>query len=223
MISTQDLLLVGFLAFLEGILSIDNALVLALTAKGLPANQQRRALTYGLAGAVVFRISALFIVQQLMAWTWVKYVGGGYLIFIALQHLLKKSESDEAGDGEKKGVQRSFWKTVVIIELMDIAFAVDSILAAVALTQKFWIVFVGGFIGVILIRFSATMFIKLLHRFPGFESTAYLLILWIGIKLILEALHLPGLEFESPSHVAFWGFWGLMALTILSGFRPKRS
>lgn len=222
MISTQDIFLVLFLAFLEGILSIDNALVLALTAKGLPHHLQRKALTYGLAGAVVFRIAALFLVRQLMAWTWVKYVGGGYLIFISLQHLLKR-QSHESEQGAPNAPVRSFWKTVAIIELMDIAFAVDSILAAVALTDKFWIVFIGGFIGVVLIRFSASVFIKLLHRFPGFESTAYLLILWIGIKLVLEAIHIPGLEFESPSHLAFWGFWGLMALTILSGFRPKRS
>jgi predicted tellurium resistance membrane protein TerC len=90
------------------------------------------------------------------------------------------------------------------------------------LTSKFWIVFIGGFLGVIMIRFSASLFIRLLHRFPAFEPTAYLLIVWIGIKLILEALHLPGLEFESPHHAAFWGFWGVMALTLLSGFRPKR-
>ncbi len=221
MITTQDIFLVGFLAFLEGILSIDNALVLALTAKGLPHQLQRRALTYGLVGAVVFRIAALFIVKQLMAWTWVKYVGGGYLIFIALQHLLKKKHHEDEKSGAPKS--RSFWKTVLIIELMDIAFAVDSILAAVALTQKFWIVFFGGFIGVIMIRFSASLFIKLLARFPAFEPTAYLLILWIGIKLVLEGLHIPGLEFESPSQLGFWCFWGLMGLTLLSGFRPKRS
>jgi YkoY family integral membrane protein len=222
MISTQDVFLVLFLAFLEGILSIDNALVLALTAKGLPHHLQRKALTYGLAGAIVFRIAALFIVRQLMAWTWVKYVGGGYLIFISLQHLLKKKHS-EAGHDASKAPVRSFWKTVVVIELMDIAFAVDSILAAVALTDKFWIVFIGGFMGVVMIRFSASMFIKLLTRFPAFEPTAYLLILWIGLKLVLEGLHIPGLEFESPGHTGFWVFWGLMALTILSGFRPKRS
>jgi len=222
MISTQDIFLIGFLAFLEGILSIDNALVLALTAKVLPHHQQRKALTYGLAGAVVFRLAALLIVRQLMAWTWVKYVGGAYLLFIALQHLLRKKHHETARESSKKPV-RSFWKTVMVIELMDIAFAIDSILAAIALTNKFWIIFFGGFIGVILIRFSASVFIKLLHRFPAFEPTAYLLILWIGIKLILEAIHIPGLEFESPGSMAFWGFWGLMGLTILSGFRPKRS
>jgi YkoY family integral membrane protein len=221
MISTQDIFLVGFLAFLEGILSIDNALVLALTAKGLPLNQQRKALTYGLAGAVVFRLGALLIIRQLMGWTWVKYVGGAYLVFISLQHLLRRKHHKAEESGTKKPA-RGFWKTVAVIELMDIAFAVDSILAAVALTNKFWIVFIGGFLGVILIRFSATVFIKLLHRFPAFEPTAYLLILWIGLKLIVEGFHLPGLEFESAGSPAFWAFWGLMALTILSGFRPKR-
>ncbi|MCM2323536.1 MAG: hypothetical protein NDJ90_09775, partial [Oligoflexia bacterium] len=160
-ITSQDIFLIGFLAFLEGILSIDNALVLALMAKHLPKDQQRKALTYGLAGAVIFRLLSLLIITQLMRWTWVKFVGGGYLIFIAVKHL---AFGEKAGETTKKSAP-GFWKTVLLIELMDIAFAVDSILAAVALTQKFWIVFAGGFMGVIMMRFAASVFLKLLERF----------------------------------------------------------
>ena len=110
-ISGDDLLLIGFLAFLEGILSIDNALVLAMMAKHLPPTLQKKALTYGLAGAVVFRIISLGIVTQLMKWTWVKFVGGGYLIFIALNHLVF-GEKEGEDDGRK--APPSFWSTVVM-------------------------------------------------------------------------------------------------------------
>jgi YkoY family integral membrane protein len=217
-ISTQDIALIGFLAFLEGILSIDNALVLAMMAKHLPPAQQKRALTYGLAGAVVFRIIALGLVTQLMKWTWVKFVGGGYLALVAIMHFIKKEDHDSDKPKKVKG----FWATVAIIEVMDIAFAVDSILAAVALSNKFWIVFTGGFIGVIMMRFAATLFLKLLARFPAFETTAYLLVLVIGVKLIIDGFHFPGIDFHSSSSPAFWAFWGTMAACLLYGFMPKR-
>lgn len=217
MISLQDLGLIAFLVFLEGILSIDNALVLAMMARPLPLKQQRKALTYGLIGAVVFRLVALTVVTQLIAWTWVKFVGGGYLVVMAVRHFI---QGESAPDVQAK--KRSFWMTVVMIELMDIAFAVDSILAAVALTPKFWIIFTGGFLGVVLMRVAANSFIGILNRFPGFETTAYLLVGTIGIKVILEGLHLPGVDFHSSANPAPWVFWALMAGFIALGFRKPR-
>lgn len=219
-IGAQDLVLIGFLAFLEGILSIDNALVLALMARHLPKHQQRRALTYGLVGSVVFRLISLGMISQLMRWNWVKFVGGGYLIFVAVTHLLKKGpeQKHELHEGKKK---KSFWITVLQIEIMDIAFAVDSILAAVALSNKFWVVFAGGMMGVILMRFAASGFLTLLAKFPGFETTAYLLVLIIGGKLTIEGFRFPWIDFHSASHPSFWMFWGSMLLALLSGFRRK--
>lgn len=217
MITSQDLLIIGFLVFLEGILSIDNALVLAMMARHLPPEQQKKALTYGLVGAVFFRLAALTVVTHLIRWRWVKFVGGAYLIYIALKHFLSSGKHD-ASDAASGKQRQGFWKTVLMIELMDIAFAVDSILAAVALTPKFWLIFTGGFLGVILMRFAAQVFLKLLHRFPGFETTAYLLVLVIGVKVILEGLDLPGLDFHSASSPAFWVFWGMMIACVVRGF-----
>lgn len=208
----------GLLVFLEGILSIDNALVLALLARHLPKEQQKKALTYGLFGAVFFRLIALAFATYLMKWRWVKFVGGGYLLWISIQHLFFSKQDENSPQAKKAG----FWKTVFIIELTDIAFAVDSILAAVALSNKFWVVFTGGFIGVILMRFAASVFLKILDRFPNFETAAYLLVLIIGSKLILEGLKLPWIDFHSSAHPAFWIFWGLMLCGITYGFRPKR-
>lgn len=218
MFTTQDLFLVLFLAFLEGILSIDNALVLALLARGLPEKQQKKALTYGLAGAVIFRLISLTIITSLVRWHWVKAVGGGYLIFIAIKHLIFPAATEEG----KPASRGDFWKVVLIIELTDIAFAVDSILAAVALSSKFWVIFTGGLLGVVMMRFAASIFIKVLRRFPTFETSAYLLVLTIGIKVVLESLRIPALDFHSASHPAFWVFWGIMALWILYGFKPRR-
>jgi YkoY family integral membrane protein len=218
----QDLVLIIFLAFLEGILSVDNALVLALMAKPLPAPLQRKALTYGLLGSVVFRLLALALAKQLIHWHWAKLAGGAYLLYVAVSHLIKRGQSVQ--DTTKTHAKpHGFWRTVLMIELMDIAFAVDSILAAVALSPKFWVVFAGGMMGVILMRFAASLFLKMLTRFPGFETSAYLLVLVIGLKLCVDWLDLPGVEFESPHSPAFWAFWGAMAVCAASGFRKKRT
>jgi YkoY family integral membrane protein len=218
MISPQDLALIGFLVFLEGILSIDNAVVLAMLAKPLPASQRKKALTYGLAGAVIFRLIALASATFLMKWTWVKFLGGAYLVFVAGKHFLSKQADGNEVHAKKAG----FWHVVLTIELTDIAFAVDSILAAVALSNKFWIVFTGGFIGVVMMRFAATLFLKLLERFPAFETSAYQLVLLIGAKLLVDGFHLPGVDFHSSESPAFWVFWGLMLAAVLYGFTPRQ-
>ncbi len=221
MLTSADLLVILFLIFLEGILSIDNALVLAVLARGLPKDQQRRALTYGLVGAVIFRLIALSLVTTLLRWNWVKFVGGGYLLFLAVKHFFFNAKEDEA-DGAKKKAPKNFWLVVLMIELTDIAFALDSILAAVALSNKFWVVFTGGILGVVMMRFAAGMFIGLLNRFPNFENTAYLLVLIIGIKVILEGLRLPGIDFHSAASPSFWIFWLLMLTCLLVGFVPQQ-
>lgn len=217
-ITSNDLFLIGLLAFLEGILSVDNALVLAILAKHLPKEEQKKALSYGLVGAFVFRFVALAMVTFLVKWTWVKFVGGGYLLYIAIKHLFF-APKDEGAAG-KKGA--TFWQTVVAIELTDIAFALDSILAGIALTPKIWIVFTGGILGVVMMRFAASAFIKLIEKFPGLEKAAYLLVMIIGAKVIVEACRFDGVDFHSPRAVSFWVFWAMMAGAIAYGFLAKR-
>ncbi len=231
-ISTQDLFVVGALVFLEGILSIDNALVLALLARDLPEKLQKKALTYGMVGAVVFRALALALVTQLIHLNWIKFVGGGYLIFLAGKHFLVGEKSQDGPTDAKSGSfltgkkplsdRARFWRTVVVIELTDIAFALDSILAAVALTSKFWVVFTGGILGIAMMRFAASIFIRLLGKFPEMETTAYLLVLLVGLKVVLEGFQIPGLDFHSASEPAFWIFWGLMAACVAYGLVARK-
>ncbi|WP_254510020.1 TerC family protein [Anatilimnocola floriformis] len=206
-LEASDLAVVGLLILLEGVLSIDNALVLGLLAKRLPAHQRSRALSYGLIGAFVFRVIAICTASLLLQLPFVKFIGGAYLVYIAVKHLFfegKQEGEDEVKLDEhghpivteedtstgKTFVGAAFWPTVLVIELTDIAFAVDSILAAMALAgghvEKLWVVITGGIIGVVLMRFAAAIFIKLLEKFPRFETSAYLLVVVIGIKLLAD-------------------------------------
>lgn len=217
-IQPQDLSAIGLLIFLEGILSIDNALAIAVIAKRLPNKaDQKKALTYGLVGAIAFRIGALMLASLLMQWLWIKFIGGAYLIYMAVSHWISnKNENDHINTSQ---VVQSFWKTVLIIELTDIAFAVDSILAAVAVSKKLWVVVTGGIIGLIMMRFAAQVFINLLQKFPRFENTAYLLILGIGLKLFIDGFQFDAIHFHDKSNPAFWAFWIYTAVSIALGFR----
>lgn len=212
--STDDAVAIGFLVFLEGILSIDNALVLALLVRHLPARQQKKALVYGIVGAVFFRLVAVSIASKLMTWTWIKFVGGGYLLYLSADYFFVKEKEEK----KTSAVARNFWMTVLIVELTDIAFAVDSILTAVALTKKLWVVITGGILGLVLMRFATTIFLKLLDRFPRFETTAYLLVAIIGGKLILEGFQWESVDFHSAKNPWFWIFWTALFGGFLFGF-----
>lgn len=274
----HDLAVIGLLVVLEGVLSIDNALVLGLLAKRLPKHLQGRALTYGLVGAFLFRFIAIGTASYLLHWRIVKLLGGAYLIWVAVKHFFFErtelaQEKVAAAPGgpvlvhAKTGVELSpeeaipeirervpipmsyephspvmgtvakFWPTVFVIEMTDIAFAVDSIVAAIGVVgpppegsirhPKLWVVVIGGFIGVVLMRFAAVIFIKLLERFPRFETAAYLLVIVIGLKLVLDwAFNSPAhphrLDFHSPANPAFWVFWLLMLACFAVGFLPAR-
>lgn len=257
----HDLAVVALLIVLEGVLSIDNALVLGLLAKRLPKAQQARALTLGLIGAFAFRFISIATAQLLLKFMIVKLVGGVYLFYVAGKYFwdayrerkreaaaesLRKVESatnklaDDAVAQTAAAVDTrqpaGFWSTVVVIELTDIAFAVDSILAAIALVgpapegggwhPKLWVVVTGGMLGVILMRYAATVFIRLLERFPRFETAAYLLVAVIGGKLTLDwwfnSAHHHTLDFHSPRSAAFWVFWLLMLISFGVGFIPKK-
>lgn len=183
-----DLLVVAVLIILEGLLSCDNAVVLALLVKDLPPEQRGRALRYGIIGAYVFRIIALFLAVWIMTVWWIKVLGGVYLCWLAVDYFRKHGGD---GHGKVRTVKRvlglgAFWSTVVWVELTDIVFSVDSIAAAVALSKKMWVLILGGLLGILAMRFAAQGFVYLLQRFPRLEGCAFAAVAVIGFKLLLE-------------------------------------
>ncbi|MGG1618463.1 TerC family protein [Paenibacillus sp. NRS-1781] len=174
--------IIGTLILLEGLLSADNALVLAVMVKHLPKEQQKRALFYGILGAYIFRFLAIGLGTFLIKFTLIKVLGAAYLLYIAYKGLFK-SEAD--GEVENKPI--SFWKTVLMVELMDIAFSVDSVIAAFGVSEQVWVLFLGGIIGVLMMRGVAQVFLKLIDKFPELEQTAFILIAIIGGKMLAAA------------------------------------
>lgn len=212
------------LVALEGLLAADNALVLAIMVKHLPEEERKKALFYGLAGAFIFRFASLFAISFLVDVWQVQAIGALYLLFMAGNHIFRKVVKRKAEGKEKKEISKKsgFWTTVFKVELADIAFAVDSILAAVAMAVvlpntslpniggldggKFLVIFAGGIIGLVIMRFAANMFVKLLERRPGLEIAAFAIVGWVGVKLAVYTLSHPELAIlnEDFAHSPEW-------------------
>ena len=203
-LQAMDLLTVATLAILEGILSVDNALVLAILVRTLPKHQQQRALAYGIVGAFGFRFLALVFAAYLMRLWVFKLIGGAYLLYLAMKHMFFFQKEDAHQPGAS--VVGNFWKTVFLVELTDIAFSIDSITTAVAMSDKLLIVWLGGILGIVSLRLASGVFIRLLEKLPKLEDLAYQLIFFIGTKLTLEAFHV---EIEPE---IFWLIMGVIAI-----------
>ncbi|WP_423409796.1 TerC family protein [Heyndrickxia sp. MSNUG] len=215
------------LIVMEGLLAADNALVLAIMVKHLPEGKRKKALFYGLAGAFVFRFASLFLISFLVDVWQVQAIGAFYLLFMSVNHILrktifKKMEQSEEKPVKGKAKKSGFWMTVLKVEVADIAFAVDSILAAVALAVvlpetplpeiggmdggQFLVIFAGGMIGLIIMRFAANMFVTLLEKRPGLEIAAFGIVGWVGVKLAVLTLAHPAIGVLSGSfaHSTEW-------------------
>ena len=199
-----DALSLATLAVLEGILSVDNSLVLAILVRTLPKEQQKKALLYGIFGAFFFRVVALIFAAQLMGFVIFKIIGGGYLLYLAMKHMFFFYKEDAHQSRPK--VAASFWKTVLIVEFTDIAFSIDSITTAVAMSDKLIVVWLAGIMGIVFLRFAAGFFIRLLERLPKLEDLAYQLIFFVGTKLLMEGFHIE------ISHGVFWMMMGVIGI-----------
>jgi YkoY family integral membrane protein len=170
---------------LEIVLSIDNAAVLAAMVKELPKDQQKKALTYGIAGAYLFRGLALLFASVLIKLVWLKVAGGLYLMYLAYNAL---STNVEQGGESKMTIKIPFlsalWSTIVAIEMMDLVFSIDNVFAAVAFTPNLWLICGGVFVGILAMRFATTKFVKVLEKNPILERVAYWVIGALGLKLV---------------------------------------
>ncbi|MGG0656840.1 TerC family protein [Rummeliibacillus pycnus] len=227
------------LVVLEGLLAADNAVVMAVMVKHLPRVEQKKALFYGLIGAFVLRFAALFLITFLVNWWWVQAIGAAYLLFICIKHIYDMRKHKNGGEEQQKEKKASgFWATVVKVELADLAFAIDSMLAAVALAVtlpevgsfhigginggQFAVMFLGGIIGLIIMRFAAQWFVRILQKYPSLETAAFLIVGWVGVKLTVMTLAHPkvGVLDEHFPHSTLWNsiFWSVLLLIALGGY-----
>ncbi len=222
----QTLLIILNLFILESLLSVDNAAVLAVMVKDLPKEQKKKALRYGLLGAYVFRGLCLFIAAWLVKIVWLKILGGVYLVYLVYSHFSAANDSIEEMSDKKDskifrfasrlGLNR-LWATVVLVEIMDLAFSIDNVFAAVALSSNFYIIMAGVGIGIIAMRFVAGWFVTLIEKHPSLERSAFIVISLLGLKLIVSGAvdYIPsmvGVKHFLENHIFDLAFSGAMML-----------
>lgn len=226
------------LIVLEGLLAADNAVVMAVMVRHLPRLQQKKALFYGLLGAFVFRFIALFMITFLVNIWQIQAIGAAYLLFISIKSIYDQKRKDSV-EIELNGRKKSgFWMTVLKVELADIAFALDSMLAAVALAVtlpelgdfhigginggQFTVMLLGGIIGLVIMRFAARQFVLLLEKYPSLETAAFLIVGWVGIKLLVMTLAHQEVQIIDPSfpHSTTWNitFWVVLVAIGINGY-----
>ena len=217
-LEAADLVTIALLVALEGLLSADNAMVLAVLVLGLPKSQQKQALRYGIIGAFVFRGLATLLAVYLIAIAWVKIVGAGYLLFLVYKHFATGETSEGRRTPPKAqawmGVS-AFWVTVAKVEMTDLVFAIDSILVAVAMSPKLWVILTGGILGIIAMRLVIGQLLALIEHYPALVDGAFVIIGWVGLKLLIEFLHTEGyIGFEIPK----WLSLGLIVVIFTVAF-----
>ena len=221
-VQLSDLVTVGLLVVLEGLLSADNALVVAVMILGLPRSEQKLALRYGLLGAFAFRIVATLLAVYLIRLAWVKLLGGLYLLYLTYVHFF------ESGDAEQRSKPRpakpwmglsALWGTILKVELVNIAFSVDSILVAVAMSRKTWVVLAGGLIGIVAMRVVIAQLLAIVRRYPTLVDGAFVIIALVGSKLLLEfANAMDWIHFDPPR----WMSLSVIAVTFFVAYLMAR-
>ena len=222
----SDIPTILVLIFLELLLSSDNALVLAVLTHRLKEAQRKKALFIGLGSAIILRAIGIFAASFLLEMFWIQILGALYLFYLSIRYFYQKKKSP------LDVKEQSFWKTVIAIELTDLAFALDSILAAVAfistyavpgeLNPKIWIVYVAAIIGIVGVRYCASFISKLLENFPRLPMAAHLIVGWIGCKLLFDGLvmtfSLPHFLKEAVLPV----FWVILLILFGIGLTKKK-
>lgn len=190
--------IIGMLILIESLLSVDNAAVLATMVMDLPKQQREKALKYGIIGAYVFRGICLVLAGFLVTVWWLKPLGGLYLLWLVYSWWRGKQTpqtDDDALHTDKQsnwlyritvGTIGNFWATVALVELMDLAFSIDNVFAAVAFSKNIIVIWIGVFIGILAMRFVAQGFVRLMERYPFLETCAFAVIGILGIKLMLS-------------------------------------
>lgn len=200
----SSVLIVLNLIVIESLLSADNAAVLATMVMDLPKEQRKKALKYGIFGAYFFRGICLVFAFWIVNIWWLKPLGGVYLLYLAATYFIRKKKVERPQDLLEKKEKpmlkffsryfSPFWSTVIMVEVMDLAFSIDNVFAAVAFTDNIYLIMIGVFIGILAMRFVAQSFVRLMEIFTFLAPAAFLVIGILGMKLFssLPCHFLPG-------------------------------
>lgn len=214
-IGTDQLLLLPVLIALEAVLSADNAIALAAIAQGLEGEAlQRRALNFGLVAAFCLRVALILTATWVTRFWQFELLGAAYLLWLVFQYFTSGRDNEEDSSAHHGPRFSSLWQAIPIIAVTDLAFSLDSVTTAIAVSKDIWLVLTGGFIGVIALRFMAGLFIRWLDEFVHLEDAGFMTVALVGIRLLLRVLS-P--DFVPPE----WLMVLMIALLFTWGFSKR--
>ena len=202
---------------LELVLSADNAVALASITKNLNNIElQKKALNIGIFIALLFRIIVILCAQFFLNFWPVKLVGGIYLISLSISKIISYNKNTSFLKEESNNTNKNFslLKVILLLSVTDLAFSIDSITAAVAISDQFLLVISGAIIGVIALRFTSGLFIKWLEIYINLEKAGYIAVGIIGLKLIIQLILF---KLIIPEYI----FFLVMLFLFLWGFSSK--
>lgn len=200
------------LVALEAVLSADNAIALAAIAQGLEDSKlQNRALNFGLVAAYVLRITLILTATWVVQYWQFELLGAAYLLWLVFQHFSAEEDEENQHHGPRF---TSLWQAIPLIAVTDLAFSLDSVTTAIAISDKTWLIVTGGTIGVITLRFMAGLFIRWLKEYAHLEDAGYITVGFVGLRLLVRAIK-P--ELVPPE----WLMIAAIALVFLWGFSER--
>ncbi|MEO0456292.1 MAG: hypothetical protein AAF152_06860 [Cyanobacteria bacterium P01_A01_bin.114] len=205
-------LILPVLIALEAVLSADNAIALAAIAQGLDSSeQQRRALNIGLVIAFGLRVALILTATWVLKYWQFEVAGAAYLLWLVYQHFTAEEDEQDHHHGPRFA---SLWQAIPIIAFTDLAFSLDSVTTAIALSDQVLIILLGGLIGVLALRFMAGLFIRWLDEYEYLEDAGFVTVAFVGIRLLLRVID-PGIV--PPD----WLMISLIAVVFIWGFSKR--
>ncbi|MGB3532320.1 MAG: hypothetical protein WBA13_02260 [Microcoleaceae cyanobacterium] len=217
------LFMLVILVALEAILSADNAIALASISNGLSNRQlQRKALNLGLVLAFVFRMILIVTATWVIQFWQFELLGALYLLWLVFQYFTSKENDEDGFHGPKFD---SLWQAIPLIAFTDIAFSLDSVTAAIAVSEKTWLVITGATLGIVMLRFMAELFIQWLKEFKYLETAGYMTVGLVGIRLLLRVIN-PQLvppEWILITFIVLLFTWGFSERTGQKAMEPRQA
>ena len=200
------------LVALELVLSADNAVALAAIARRCPRpDQERLALNIGIALALLLRLALIVLAQWVLQHPPVQILAAAYLLWLFIDHLRTRGDAAVEDEPVEAGLVGSLARTVVLLASTDLAFSIDSVAAAVAISDQTLLIGTGAVIGIIALRFTSGLFIRWLEIYPRLETAGFLAVAFVAVRLLLHVV-LPAVQ--QPDWLMFfvvmvlftWGF-----------------
>jgi YkoY family integral membrane protein len=202
------------LVALEAVLSADNAIALAAIARGLEGNKlQRQALNLGLIVAYVLRITLILTATWVVQFWQFEVLGAAYLLWLVFQYFTSSADEEHHHHGP---MFTSLWQAIPVIAVTDMAFSLDSVTTAIAISDQTWLIITGGTIGVITLRFMAGLFIQWLQEYEHLEDAGYITVGFVGVRLLVRAIN-P--ELVPPE----WLLVAAIVIVFMWGFSSKKT